>query len=91
MPAEERRQEPLTEQRQQVAEAPPAPEPAAAEVGAPSGMPRRDPMSLLRMAAPLLSMEAYEDEAKPLDDLRDAAGRSEDCLWNRVRPRRLQT
>ena len=37
------------------------------------------------MPAPLLSMEAYEESPMPLDDLRDAAGRSEECVWNRVR------
>ena len=51
-----------------------------------SGIQRRNPMDLLKRPAPLLSMEAYEAEVKPLDDLRDAAGRDETCVWNRVRP-----
>ena len=68
----------------------PAPAPASAadasEIGASSGLPKRNPMSLLKTAAPLLSMEAYEAAILPLDDLRDAAGRAENCVWNRVCP-----
>ena len=57
---------------------------AAAEIGASSELPQRNPMSLLKQPAPLLSIEAYEAVILPMDDLRDAAGRAENCVWNRV-------
>jgi hypothetical protein len=34
--------------------------------------------------APLLSMEAYEDEETPLGQLVEAAGRDEGTVWHRV-------
>lgn len=40
---------------------------------------------ILQRPAPLLSMEAYEDEEAPLGQLAEAAGRDEATVWHRVR------
>jgi hypothetical protein len=47
-------------------------------------MPRRDVMSLIKNPAPLLSMEAYEEEDHPLGGIIEAAARDESCVWHRV-------
>jgi hypothetical protein len=69
---------------------PPAPAPSApAEVGASTGASAGlDALSLIKRptAVPLLSMEQYEDEERPLAELIYDAGCNEDCVWNRVRP-----
>lgn len=41
-------------------------------------------MDLIKRPAPLLSMEAYEDEETALGHLVDAAGRDEATVWHRV-------
>lgn len=38
----------------------------------------------MQRPAPLLSMEAYEDEETPLGQLVEAAGRDEGTVWHRV-------
>lgn len=48
-------------------------------------MRQRDVMSLIKQSAPLLSMEAYEEDDRPLGAAIEAAGREEACVWHRVR------
>lgn len=50
-----------------------------------TGMRQRDVMSLIKQSAPLLSMEAYEEDDRPLAAAIEAAGREESCVWHRVR------
>ena len=52
----------------------------------PPGMRQRDVMSLIKQSAPLLSMEAYEEDDRPLAAAIEAAGRDEACVWHRVPP-----
>ncbi len=47
-------------------------------------MRQRDVMSLIKQPAPLLSMEAYEEDDRPLAAAIEAAGRDEACVWHRV-------
>lgn len=44
----------------------------------------RDVMSLIKQSAPLLSMEAYEEEDRPLGVAIESAARDETCVWHRV-------
>jgi len=88
-PPQEEPQQPEAEQQ-----APPEPEPqqqqeqqkgdGVADLGASSGLRQRDVMDLIKRPAPLLSMEAYEEDERPLGGLVDAAGRNEKTVWNRV-------
>mmetsp|Transcript_20854 Transcript_20854/g.62756 ORF Transcript_20854/g.62756 Transcript_20854/m.62756 type:complete len:1085 (+) Transcript_20854:1468-4722(+) len=47
-------------------------------------MRQRDVMSLIKQSAPLLSMEAYEEDDRPLAAAIEAAGREESCVWHRA-------
>lgn len=85
-PQQQHKEEKGAHESHAAAPPPPAKEAAAGNnsIGQSAGMPRRDVMSLIKNPAPLLSMEAYEEEDHPLGGIIEAAARDESCVWHRV-------
>ena len=53
------------------------------QIGQSSGQ-KRDPMSLIKSAAPLLSDEKRQAPSRPLSGVEAAAAKDESCKWQRV-------
>ena len=76
------------EHRQEAAAPPPPPPPRiqanGAQLGNSIAAAARDPLSLIKSAAPVLSQDKKQAPARALGALEDAAGRDDTCVWQRV-------
>ncbi len=88
-PAPEPVQSPPPQQQEeapkQAPSPPPAQDPQPAQVGESIQAHKRDPMSMIKHAAPVLSAGKRESTPRPLGPLTAAASADETCVWNRVR------
>ncbi|KAK9852315.1 hypothetical protein WJX84_008608 [Apatococcus fuscideae] len=84
-PKQEQQPEQHPDQADQ-AQAPPPPQaqPEQVQVGESIQAKKRDPLQMIKRAAPLLSAAKSESTPRPLGPLMAAAGADETCVWNRM-------